>query len=62
MIGENSEKNKKFEITLVVRDKEGNPTGHRKTLSSDSPDRIAGFVNGGSRKKRGRKKKNTNNT
>ena len=49
----------KFEIVLVVRDGEGKSTGKKKSFSSDSSDKIFGFLDKSSRNKnKNRNKKN----
>tara|TARA_Y100000310_G_C20547788_1_gene746484 strand:+ start:215 stop:427 length:213 start_codon:yes stop_codon:yes gene_type:complete len=57
MLGGEKKKNK-FEIVLVVRDKEGKSTGKKKSFSSDSSDKISGFLQKSSiNKKRGKRGK-----
>ena len=56
MIGRNNKKSKIFEIKLVIRDKEGNPTGRHKVFSSDDADKVAGFLDKGKARKRRKKK------
>ena len=49
---------KNFEITIIVRDKNGNPTGQRKTISSDNSSDLYNFVESNKPRKKRRRKKN----
>tara|TARA_B100000686_G_C16113034_1_gene628848 strand:- start:243 stop:446 length:204 start_codon:yes stop_codon:yes gene_type:complete len=53
-----SDNNKNFEITIIVRDKNGNPTGQRKTISSDNSSDLYNFVESNKPRKKRRRKKN----
>ena len=53
---------KKFEITVVVRDKDGKPTGQKKTITSDTGSDLSKLLNEGRpRKKRKRKRSSNSN-
>ena len=54
-----SDNNKNFEITIIVRDKNGNPTGQRKTISSDNSSDLYNFVESNKPRKKRRRKKTT---
>ena len=57
MIGKNKKKRNKFEIVLIVRDKEGNPTGRKRAVSTNDISEVSKFYEGNSRKKKRRNKK-----
>jgi hypothetical protein len=49
---------KKFEITLVVRDKNGNPTGQTKTVETETASDLSqAYHNNNSKKRRRRRRK-----
>lgn len=50
----------KFEVTVVVRDKNGNPTGKTKTFSSERCSDVSNWYNQQKKQKRKRSKKNKN--
>lgn len=56
------EQHKKFEIIIAVRDKNGNPTGEKKSLSSERPEDLSSFIekNKPRRKKRKRNRNRKN--
>tara|TARA_R110002051_G_scaffold322194_1_gene412025 strand:+ start:5464 stop:5694 length:231 start_codon:yes stop_codon:yes gene_type:complete len=53
-----SDSNKNFEITIIVRDKDGKPTGRKKTISSDNSSDVYNFVESNRPRKKRRRKKN----
>ena len=53
-----SDNNKNFEITIIVRDKDGKPTGQKKTISSDNSSDVYNFVESNKPRKKRRRKKN----
>ena len=53
-----SDNSKNFEITIIVRDKDGKPTGQKKTISSDNSSDLSNFVESNRPRKKRRKKKN----
>ena len=55
-----SDSDKSFEITIIIRDKNGKATG-KKTLSSDSPSDLSNFVESNRPRKKRRKRKNKKN-
>lgn len=57
-IGSNKKSNNSFEIVLDVKDKEGNPTGIKKTFSTDDSFKLHQFWirNSGTNKKKKKKK------
>jgi hypothetical protein len=52
-----SQKEPKIEITVHVRDKNGKPTGQKRTFGSDSHGEVAGWYNKQKPQKKKRKKK-----
>ena len=50
---------KKFEIVIAVRDKDGNPTGKKKSLSSEKPEDLSSFIEK-NKPRRKKKKRNRN--
>ena len=56
------EQHKKFELVIVIRDKDGNPTGKKKSLSSEKSEDLCGFIekNKPRRKKRKRNRNRKN--
>ena len=64
MFDKKKQQRTKFEVVLVVRDKNGNPTGETKNVSTNDVSDVSKFYEGHRAKKkrrRPRKNKNTNN-
>ena len=54
MFDKNKQQKSKFEIVLVVRDKDGNPTGERKNVSTNNISDVSKFYEGHKAKKKRR--------
>ena len=61
MIGNNKNTRNKFELVLVVRDKEGNPTGQKRAVSTDNVSEVSKLYEGNSRRDKRRNKRNKRN-
>ena len=63
MFDKNKQQKSKFEIGLVVRDKEGNPTGERKNVSTNNISDVSKFYEGhkAKKKRKRRRRRNKNN-
>ncbi len=51
-----NDSHKKFEIVIAIRDKDGNPTGKKKSLSSEKPEDLSNFVEKNRPRKKSRRR------